>query len=473
MVAALERLGVDELLDELGRARPDDVAADQLAVLRVADDLDHPVAVTVDRARADRAVLELADDDVVARLLRLLLGQAERADVRRAERRARDVDVLDRVRLLARGVLDGDDALVGGLVRERRAGDEIADRIDAVAARLQRAVDLDEAVVLALDAGVVQPEALDVGAAPGRDDEPVDLGALATVGELHARVARLDVLDRGAGDDLDALLLEAALGDLGDLGVLARQHAVDHLQEVDLGAEAHVGRGDLGPGRAGADDRQRARHLLERPRLLGADDAPAEVRAGDALRHRPGREDHALRRLVLVVADADVAVAGESAGALEHLDLVLLEQPCHAARQGLDDLRAALHDGGVVDLRVAHLQAEVAGVADLLQHVGGAQDRLGRDARVVEAAAADPVLLHDRDLHPELGGADGGNVAAPARADDDAVEGSHGGGGRYLTRCGAWSLAMTRLSFQNSQPPEPTAPRHTNNPTTFDAPSSI
>src|SRR4051794_33954342 len=110
-VAALERLGVDELLDELGRARADDVAADQLAVLLVADDLDQAAAVAVDGAGADRAVLHLADHDVVAGLARLLLGETERADVRGAERRARDVEVLDRMRLLAGGGLDGDDAL--------------------------------------------------------------------------------------------------------------------------------------------------------------------------------------------------------------------------------------------------------------------------------------------------------------------------------------------------------------------------
>src|SRR5215210_9040047 len=119
VVAALERAGVDELLDQLRRARADDVAADQLAVLLLADDLDHAAAVAVDRARPDRAVVDLADHDVEALLARLLLREPERADVRRAERRAGDVDVLDRMRLHAGRVLDGDDALVGRLVRER------------------------------------------------------------------------------------------------------------------------------------------------------------------------------------------------------------------------------------------------------------------------------------------------------------------------------------------------------------------
>jgi hypothetical protein len=118
-VAALERLRVDELLDQVDGLGADDVTADELAVLLVPDDLDDAGAVAVDRARADGAVLELADDDVEALLARLLLGQPERRDVRRAERRARDVDQLDRVRLEPGRVLDGDDALVGRLVGER------------------------------------------------------------------------------------------------------------------------------------------------------------------------------------------------------------------------------------------------------------------------------------------------------------------------------------------------------------------
>ena len=78
------------------------MAAEQLAVALVADDLDQAGAVAVDRAGADGAVLDLADDDVVAGLARLLLGQPEERDVRGAERRARDVDVLERVRLAGR-----------------------------------------------------------------------------------------------------------------------------------------------------------------------------------------------------------------------------------------------------------------------------------------------------------------------------------------------------------------------------------
>ncbi len=99
--------------------------------LRSPTSLTRPRAVAVDDPAADGAVWHLADDHVVALLARLRLGQPEGADVRRAERRAGDVDVGERMGLAPGGVLDGDDALVRGLVRERGAGDQVADRIHA------------------------------------------------------------------------------------------------------------------------------------------------------------------------------------------------------------------------------------------------------------------------------------------------------------------------------------------------------
>src|SRR5437588_18262 len=90
-VAALEIAHIDELLDQLRRARADDVSAEELAVVGLADELHESRTVAVDRAATDRAVRHLADDHVIALLSRLRLGEAERADVRRAESRARDV----------------------------------------------------------------------------------------------------------------------------------------------------------------------------------------------------------------------------------------------------------------------------------------------------------------------------------------------------------------------------------------------
>ena len=69
------------------------------------------------------------------------------------------------------------------------------------------------------------------------------------------------------------------------------------------------------------------------------------------------------------------------------------------------------------------------GLVDLGEDVGDAQHRLGRDAGVVEAAAADHVLLDHGGLHAELGRADRRHVAARPGSDDDAVVSALGHGG--------------------------------------------
>ena len=65
---------------------------------------------------------------------------------------------------------------------------------------------------------------------------------------------------------------------------------------------------------------------------------------------------------------------------------------------------------------------QLGAVARLVVELGGVEDGLGRDAGVVEAAPARLVALDHRGLLAELGGADRGDVAARATADDDHVE---------------------------------------------------
>src|SRR5918993_2890299 len=89
-VAALQIPGDDELLDQVGGLRRDDVRAEDLAVAAVADDLHHAAAIAVDGRRADRAHRHFADDHLMPGLLGLLLGQPEARDLRRAERHSRD-----------------------------------------------------------------------------------------------------------------------------------------------------------------------------------------------------------------------------------------------------------------------------------------------------------------------------------------------------------------------------------------------
>ena len=71
------------------------------------------------------------------------------------------------------------------------------------------------------------------------------------------------------------------------------------------------------------------------------------------------------------------------------------------------------------------LHAVLAGVLDRAEHLGGVQQRLGRDAAAVQAGAADLVLLHHRDRQPGRRGVEGRRVSAGAAAEDDEVVVAH------------------------------------------------
>ena len=83
-----------------------------------------------------------------------------------------------------------------------------------------------------------RPSALDVGPAAGGDHEAVGLAGLVAVGEGDLVVAASATFSTSVPVWTSMpCLLEPALGDLGDVGVLGRQHAVERLEQQHLGAE--------------------------------------------------------------------------------------------------------------------------------------------------------------------------------------------------------------------------------------------
>src|SRR6476620_2257024 len=416
LVAALQRHRRDQLGDHVAGAVADHVGAEHLAVLGVDDELDEAVLVLVDHTGTLAGDFLLADLDLVAGLLGLGLGEADAGDLRVAEGGADHQVLVDGLGLDAGRGLDRDDALLGGLVGERLLVDQVADREDLRVRRPLALVDLDFAAAL------LQDQPLGVGTAATGDAEVIDLGAVVAVGELDAGVASFDVLHRRPGRDLDPLFLEDAFDDLGDVLVLGGEDLVEHLDQQHLGAEARVGGGELGARGAGADHGDPVRALGERPGAPGVDDAVAALDAGDRQRHRPGRQGHRLG-LVDLVADLDVALGGQRAVAVDELDLPFLPQPFDAAGQLGGDVLAAFLQRRPVELDVIGDDAELGARLGLVEDLRRAQHRLRRDAGVVEAAAAGFVALDDGRLLAQLRGADGGDVAARAPADDDLVEG--------------------------------------------------
>jgi hypothetical protein len=147
---------------------------------------------------------------------------------------------------------------------------------------------------------------------------------------------------------------------------------------------------------------------------------------------RPRRDDHFLarrNRLFLSVGHFDLALAGETPGAFDPVNLVLLEQQLDAAGQAFDDLvLARLHLTHVdADRRLADREPPLLPVLRDLQRVCMLEERLGRNAAPIEAGAAKHrCTLDDRRAQAELRGADRRHVAArPGTNHYDVVFGGH------------------------------------------------
>src|SRR5437879_6722293 len=91
--------GHGQLVDQLRSGAPYDVRSQDLAVLLVADDLHEALSLPGPARAPVRREGEFSDDVVEPALLALVLGETDARDLGVAVRHARDVVVLDRVRL--------------------------------------------------------------------------------------------------------------------------------------------------------------------------------------------------------------------------------------------------------------------------------------------------------------------------------------------------------------------------------------
>ena len=98
-------------------------------------------------------------------------------------------------------------------------------------------------------------------------------------------------------------------------------------------------------------------------------------------------------------------------------------RPLMPAAQRLEDLVLARLDLRPVDADAAgDVDAHLAGVLDVVQQLGRGQQRLGRNAAVVQAGAAEVVLLDDGDARAHLAGLQRRDIAAGPAADHRNVE---------------------------------------------------
>ena len=174
---------------------------------------------------------------------------------------------------------------------------------------------------------------------------------------------------------------------------------------------------------------RRRHHGLE----IGPDQLLVRLDAGQHARPRAGGDDdvlgliaagrkRAFRRLALARLHRDLAGRVDRRLAPDDLNLVLLHQKTDAVIEPLRHRARARHDCRRIEADIVGFQAVVLGVLHVMENLGRAQQRLGRNAAPVEADAAEIIALDDGRLEAELRGADGGDIAAGAGADDQDVE---------------------------------------------------
>ena len=282
-----------------------------------------------------------------------------------------------------------------------------------------------------LHLGAFEAKILHVADDADRRDHPIhgDFLLLAAGFDRHGDIIRalLRALHRRGGDDLHPLLLERLARESGNFRVFHRQDAVHHFHDGHFHAEIAVEAGEFHADRAGADHQHGFRHLLRHHGLeIAPDQLAIDLDAGDLPRPRAGGEDDALGRQrghrLAVLGHLELARAGQLAVAVEHGDLVLLQQMRDAGRKLLGDRARAFDDFFQVEFHVIGGKTEFAEIMQQMIDFRGAQQRLGRDAAPVEADAAEMLGLDHRHLHFQLRRTDRRDIAARAAADHDQVK---------------------------------------------------
>ena len=423
-----------DFVDHLARTRSDDVATQNTVGLGISDHLDETLGLE-HRLRARIAHEgEFADLDRAAGGFRGFLGQADRGDFRRRIDHARN-DVVVHMAMFAGDDFGGRHALVFGFVGQHRAGDRIADRIDARHRGLPMVVDLDEAAIGHGDACRLEAQTFDKGTTAGCDQNDLGRNLLLAV-VLFQRVVDgrlavlgLDARNRRTHGEFQTLFGQNALELLLYLAVHAGGDHVEVFDHGDIAAQSRIDRAELEPDHARADHHHRGGDLAQSQRAGRIDDDARVIVHRHALerrRHRTGRDDDVLG-LVDGIADADLACRLDHAPALEPVDLVLLEEEFDALGIAVDRFLLVGLRLGPIDLHLARDQAHFLEIlVGFMQHVAGMEQRFRGDAADVEAGTAKGLATLDAgNLEAELCCADGADIAAGAGADDDQIIGGH------------------------------------------------
>ena len=335
---------------------------------------------------------------------------------------------------LAQDVVHGHLAFAGGGMGQHREAGHVARRIDARDVRAHLLIDLDAIGTAGGIQGefhpdVFQADALETGPAAHGDK---DLVPLRPAG-VSVRILIDDFVpfhgdDLAAEMELHALLRVLGLEHRADLVVQRAQDLREHLHHRHLRADGIEEARELHPDDAAADDHERFGLGFQRQDLPVGDDHVSEAfaKAGDGRNRRLGaRTDQQVASLIGRFPAGDDEAFGAAAlddGLfLDNLHLGVPHLDPHAADEFLHHLLLALEDGAEIDGGALDVHAVFVGVPAVIIDFGAVQQRLGRDAALIQAYPAQFPFLEEDDRQAGGTGALRGHIAAGASPDDREI----------------------------------------------------
>ena len=362
--------------------------------------------------------------DVREALDRLILGQADRADLRLREHGRRNGVVVGRRRVVLEGGLDEAHRFVDGHRRQLHAVGDVADRPDVLDIGAGISVDDDGTRLAKFHADAFEPHILGIRDATDGQHDLVD-GQRLAAGKQHVQPA-LRVLAHPFGnrvaEDPDSLFLHRLVQSPAKVHVEPAEDLLAAIDQRGLHAQPMEDVGELDGDVASALDHDRLRQLLEIEGLVGED---AVLMAGERrMRRRPaargdqdlvGADDAVLCNQIngMRIDQHGTRVEGLAAHAL---DIALVDR-----LQPGDLLVLVGNQRRPVEACLGHPPAIAGRIGEMFGKLRGIDIELLRHAAADDAGAAVAILLGDGDAPAEGCRHTGRPHPAGAAADDEEI----------------------------------------------------
>src|SRR6516165_551406 len=369
-------------LDQLGDLGADHMRAEELARFFVENHLDQSLILAKRDGLAVADEWKAADANVELLVLGRLFGESDRSDLRRAIRASWNQEFIHRVRMQALDGLDANHAFVLGFVRQKRRAGDIADGVDSRYAGFAHAID-DNSATVGFHSELFQAKVLDIADDPNGRDDALDrkrLGPALAVIDRRGDAVRffIELGHFGAGEDLDALFLEALARESGDLGIFDGQDPRQHLDNGHFRAERTVERSEFDSDRARTDNKKRFWYPIRDHRFeIGPHQFSVGFDAGQHPRPRAGGDndvfgrigsgaERALGRFAATGLDRDFSGRVDRRLSPDYGNLVFLHEKADAVVEPLGDVARSFDDSAGIVGHLASRQSVGLGMLEVV-----------------------------------------------------------------------------------------------------------